>query len=85
MLKIPMVRQKNWGPLGSSHYVKEQADGQEARATAVPAVGRQISDHIGGSKHWCHYSPARLPSGGEGGLAKAKDFSFDKRQYRKQR
>lgn len=85
MLKIPVVRQKNRGPVGSGCYVKEQADGQEARVTAVPAVGRQISNRLGRSKHQFHCRSAGLLSGGEGDLSTAKGFSLDKRQYRKQR
>ena len=75
--------------MGSSHYVREPADGQKAEMTMFLQVLRQISGNLVVSRCQFYYKPATwaagLPPAGKGGLSKVKDLSLDKRHYRKQK
>lgn len=72
--------------MGSSHYVREPADGQKAGMTMFLQVLRQISGNLVMSRCPFYYKPAAwaagLPLAGKGGLSKVKDFSLEKTHYR---
>lgn len=71
--------------MSSSHYVREPTDGQKSRVTTVPTGFKTNSGDLVMSRCQFYYKPSALGYHRQRRPLHGKDFSLDKRHYRKQK